>query len=32
MTYGFKSRRSHHIKGQTLIQKQLSVLDGCFCI
>lgn len=29
---GFKSRHSDHIKEQTLIQKQLSILEGCFCI
>ena len=29
---GFESLRAGQIKAQTLIQKQLSVLEGCFCI
>lgn len=28
----FESLLPHHIKGQTLIQKQPSDLEGCFCI
>lgn len=29
---GFKSRHSDQIKAQTLIQKQPSILEGCFCV
>ena len=30
--FTFNSRRLHHIKEQSLIQKQPSKLEGCFCI
>ena len=29
---GFDSPQLHHIKEQSLIQKQPSKLEGCFCI
>ena len=29
---GFESLLLRHIKGQTLIEKQLSILEGCFSI
>ena len=31
-SYRFKSGQRHHIKEQSLIQKQPSKSEGCFCI